>query len=592
MRLRDYVFVFFRGTGRGAMATILLAEAHPVTREGLKQIIAANRDMVVAAQCSSARDVLSEISKNVYDLLVLGTSLPGMDWLDTLKDVARQRPDLHVLVVSAIADEEDAMRAMKAGASGYLTTHGTPEEFSNALRRILSGGKYVSASVSERLAFYPSGDSARPLHELLSDRESQVMRLLASGKTVSEIAGDMSLSVKTISTYRSRLLEKLNLKNNVELARYYTQHVDTRTVKCSECGQDNPVVAKFCTQCGTALAMPGQLVRVESAPVSVASRLSVRSPSALWRTRWFIIVAGAGLMAALAILLWRAVLPPGQLELKYDDGTPEIEMHADSGGFLVHFSPPGVPFVVEKVRVYGATLPSNRTQFEVQIWDERRNVVYSASYPLSIFPGVRVESGFLVHVFAESAPRTGLLVGIDDSTWNLHSDLTAMRIDGDYQIREEWGYNKPAEGMADMWFADRNRVNWMIRAVGRQGGSFSSAGSAVPVSPKQSNVSAAPTTVPATTQPRPLPPPDAVMKGFTFADWKPLDAPPPQWGLYRSPGADRSLEALAATGTNWISLWVNVCQETIASTAISRAQPLTATISSSVVSSIWLTVLG
>ena len=569
------------------MARILLAEALPVTREGLQRIIAANRDMLVAANAGNAQEVLQEVSKSHYDLLMLGTSVPGNGWLDLLKDLKNQRPNLPVLIVSAAADEDEAMRAFRAGASGYLTTECAPDELSDALRKVLGGGKYVSSSVSERLALDPENAAGKPLHELLSDREYQVMRSLASGKTVSEIAGEMSLSVKTISTYRSRLLEKLNLKNNVELAGYYTRHIDTRTVRCKGCGQDNPHAARFCAQCGAALDVVGESSPEASGPATGRTRTSTRSPKLLKTPRWFAFALGAAAIVAV-VIVWRTQWVPSAVELKHDDGTPEAEIHADSGGYLIHFSPASVPFVIDKIRAYGAALPAERTQFELEIWDKGQKVIYSTTVPLTVFPaiatpaearkesrwveipvpGIEVNSDFLVHVLAASSPLNGLVIGADDSTWNLHSSLTSLTSSGTYEMRDGWGNYKP-----DLWFADKNKVNWMVRAVGRN------RGPSAPTAPAASTPvsTSTPGPRPSPTQSRPLPPLDAFMKGFTFADWKSFDAPPSDRGLYRPPGADQSLRDLAATGTNWISLLVNVGQETVSSTTLFRTQPRTAT---------------
>ena len=570
------------------MARILLAEPNAITREGLRQIVATDRDLLVAAYASSVQEALQEVSRSHFDVLLLDTSLPGKNWLDTLKDLRSQRPSLPVLILSLAPEKDEAVRALRAGASGYLSTSGPPDELSTALKRVLSGGKYVSASIAEQLASDRVNGNGTPLHELLSDREYQVMLSLASGKTVSEIANEMSLSVKTVSTYRSRLLEKLNLKNNVDLAHYYTRHVDTRTVRCKDCGQENPRIARFCNQCGASLEAALENLPDISAPPASRKEMGTGRPKLRAMSRSFAVGLSLVVIAAVtAAIAWQTQVAGKSIELKHDDGTSEAETHSDFGGYLVHFTPQSIPFVINKIRIYGAAMPSEKTEFEVQIWDAKQNVIYTVGCPLTEFPtisampaarmdsrwvdipvpNVEVKSDFLVHVFAASGVDRGLVIGVDNSAWNLHSSLTSLTSSGTYEVREGWGKYSP-----EVFWSDKNNVNWMIRVAGRNGGS------PTPATPTASGIPSVPTqTGGSATQVSALPPMGAFMKGFTFADWKPFDAPPPQWGLYRSPEADRSLEELAATGTNWISLLVNVGQETIASTTVSRTQPRTAT---------------
>jgi len=155
-----------------------------------------------------------------WDVLVLDMSMPGRGGLDVLKDVRRERPLTKVLVLSMHPEDQFAVRLLKAGASGYLTKETAPAELVVAIRKILTGGKYISSTLAEKLAFDLDRDSDKPLHELLSDREFQVLRMLAAGRTVQQIADELLLSAKTISTYRARILEKLNLKSNAEMIRY------------------------------------------------------------------------------------------------------------------------------------------------------------------------------------------------------------------------------------------------------------------------------------------------------------------------------------------------------------------------------------
>jgi two-component system invasion response regulator UvrY len=469
------------------MVRILLAEQHAVIREGLKQIVTSNRDVSISGEASSAQQALEEISRNHYDVVILDISLPGRNWLDILKELRNQRPNLPVLLLSAHADEDDAVRAFRAGASGYLTTECAQDELLTALRKVLGGGKYISNSLGERLASDLQRGTAKLPHEILSDREYQVMRLLASGRTVSEIANEMSLSIKTISTYRSRVLEKLNLKNNVELARYYTRFVDTRTVQCTKCGQDNPHMAKFCAYCGAALDPVAEIPTPMPSPQITPLKESKTLASFLRKYRWPVAILAVVVVAGLTVWLMRpSVIPnvvPTEMELKYDDGRSDLNIHADYGGYLIHFSPPAVPFLVNEVMIYGATFPSDRTQFDVQIWDERQNVIYSASHPLMLFPeiaeieaaatkskwveiplpDVEVKSDFYVHVFAGSTRHDSLQIGIDDNVKNLHSSLTILTSEGTYKMRDGWG-NYTGDG----WWADKDNVNWMIRVVGKK----------------------------------------------------------------------------------------------------------------------------
>ena len=157
-------------------------------------------------------------------LVILDITMPGRSGLEVLKEIKRSRPKLPVLVVSMHPEDQFAVRVLKAGASGYMTKESAPEELVGAIKKVVNGGRHISASLAELMAAYISVDTRRPPHELLSNREFQVMRLIASGKTVSAIARELSLSVRTVSTYRTRILEKMGMKNNAELMRYAIQH--------------------------------------------------------------------------------------------------------------------------------------------------------------------------------------------------------------------------------------------------------------------------------------------------------------------------------------------------------------------------------
>lgn len=202
------------------MTRVLVADDHAVVRRGLGQIIAEEVDIEVGAEASNGSEVLSLIDEDDFDAVVLDINMPGMDGLDTLKQLRAIRPDIPVLVLSMHAEEEYAIRVLKAGASGYLNKESAPDELVTAIRRISQGGKYMSSEVAECLLSHINAGGEGPLHANLSDREFQVLCLISSGKTVSEIAEQLALSVKTISTYRARVLDKMNMKNNAELTHY------------------------------------------------------------------------------------------------------------------------------------------------------------------------------------------------------------------------------------------------------------------------------------------------------------------------------------------------------------------------------------
>ena len=206
------------------MIKILIADDHAIVREGLKQIVAETSDMVVAGEAVDGQKVLEQVRKEEWDLILLDISMPGRGGIDTLKAIKIEKPKLPVLVLSMYPEEQYAVRALKAGASGYLTKESAPEELIEAIRKVSQGGRYISAALAESLAFHVVANSEMSLHDTLSNREYQVMIMLASGKTVKEIANDLSLSVKTISTNRVRALRKLGMKNNAELTYYAIKH--------------------------------------------------------------------------------------------------------------------------------------------------------------------------------------------------------------------------------------------------------------------------------------------------------------------------------------------------------------------------------
>ena len=202
------------------MIRVLIVDDHAIVRRGLRELLSDEFRGAAFGEASTAQQALEQISKKEWDVALLDITLPGRSGLDLLKEVKAARPRLPVLVLSVHPEDQFAVRVLKAGAEGYLTKESAPEELVNAIRKILAGGQYVSPTLAEKLALGLRKDSTRAPHETLSDREYEIMCCIASGKTVTEIAGDLSLSAKTISTYRARLLEKLRVKNNAEIIRY------------------------------------------------------------------------------------------------------------------------------------------------------------------------------------------------------------------------------------------------------------------------------------------------------------------------------------------------------------------------------------
>ncbi|HMV56354.1 MAG TPA: response regulator transcription factor [Nitrospira sp.] len=199
---------------------ILVVDDHAVVRQGVKQILNEQFQGAVIGEARNAEEMIDRIRKFTWDIVVLDVGMPGKSGLDALKDLKQVCPKLPVLVLSAYPEDQLARRMLKAGASGYLTKDSAPNELVQALKKILGGGKFVSASMAELLVANLNEEAGRPQHELLSDREYQVMCLIAVGKSLKEIADDLCVGISTINTYRARILEKMQFKNNTELTHY------------------------------------------------------------------------------------------------------------------------------------------------------------------------------------------------------------------------------------------------------------------------------------------------------------------------------------------------------------------------------------
>jgi two-component system invasion response regulator UvrY len=199
---------------------VFIADDHAIVREGLKQILAESRDIIVAGEAENGLDAIKLFRKSRCQVMLLDISMPDKSGIDVLKQIKKEHPELAVLMLSMHREDQYAIRALRAGAAGYLTKQSAPRELVVAIRQVAGGMKYVSAALAQELANQVGEDHEAPLHESLSDREYQTLTMIASGKTVSVIARELSLSVKTISEYRARLLVKMKLKNSAELTHY------------------------------------------------------------------------------------------------------------------------------------------------------------------------------------------------------------------------------------------------------------------------------------------------------------------------------------------------------------------------------------
>ena len=202
------------------MIRILIADDHAILRRGLKEILVRELEGAVCGEAEDAQQVLAQLQSQEWDVVILDITMQGRSGLDALRDLRAMRPKLPVLVLSMHPEDQYGKRVLKAGASGYMNKESAPEELIKALKKVLAGGRYVSPALAEKLALDLSQDAERPVHEVLSGREFEVLRMIASGRTVSQIAEELHLSVPTVSTYRARILEKMNMTTTAELMHY------------------------------------------------------------------------------------------------------------------------------------------------------------------------------------------------------------------------------------------------------------------------------------------------------------------------------------------------------------------------------------
>jgi two-component system, NarL family, invasion response regulator UvrY len=199
---------------------ILITDDHALIRMGLKQLIQAGFGRVVIGEAANAAEALQQIGDKDWDIVILDITMPGRSGVDILRDIKMLRPKLPVLILTACSEDQFALRVLKVGAAGFVRKEMAPTELITAIKKVVAGGKYISQSLAEKLATHLQEDTQAPPHESLSDREYEVMRLLSKGNTPTEVSKMLSLSVKTVSTYRTRILEKLHLRSNAELTYY------------------------------------------------------------------------------------------------------------------------------------------------------------------------------------------------------------------------------------------------------------------------------------------------------------------------------------------------------------------------------------
>lgn len=203
----------------GSPVRVIIVDDHAIVRKGMRQILSDIPDIVVADEANNGAELLSKVQNNNYDLALLDLSMPGMNGIVALKLLKQARPEIKVLILTMHAEEQYALIAMSEGADGYVTKESVSDELVTAIKRVIKGKNYLNHSIASRLALN-YGKGVKPLHELLSSREQEVLCMIAAGRRIKEIAAGLSLSAKTVSTYRSRILEKMGMKNNAELVRY------------------------------------------------------------------------------------------------------------------------------------------------------------------------------------------------------------------------------------------------------------------------------------------------------------------------------------------------------------------------------------
>lgn len=202
------------------MIKILIADDHALVRAGLKQVVSEVDDMEVKGEAATGAEAVNQVKEQDWDVVLLDISMPDLNGIDALRQIRQLKPNLPVLILSMYPEDQYAVNLLRAGASGYMTKESAPNQLVAAIRKVVQGRKYVSSSLAEILALELGGDVDKPLHEALSQREFQIFCKLSSGSSVSEIAQELFLSVKTVSTYRSRIMEKMRFKNNAELTYY------------------------------------------------------------------------------------------------------------------------------------------------------------------------------------------------------------------------------------------------------------------------------------------------------------------------------------------------------------------------------------
>jgi DNA-binding NarL/FixJ family response regulator len=206
------------------MTRIVIADDHTIVREGLKQVLSAAGDLTLIAEAGNGAEVMQRVRELEFDVLLLDMSMPGKGGIELIKQVHAEKPKLRILVLSMHEEEQYAVRALKAGAAGYLTKESASDLLVAAIRRVAAGGAYITPKVAEQFALGAMADASGPLHATLSDREYQVFEMLAAGKTITEIGDRLNLSVKTVSTHKTHIMQKMNMTNPAELIRYAINH--------------------------------------------------------------------------------------------------------------------------------------------------------------------------------------------------------------------------------------------------------------------------------------------------------------------------------------------------------------------------------